>query len=173
MLVKPSSAFVEKPSLVASSSGSAKNALYARLLPSTRKRSHSRAGASSTCSSAPVSVFGTGQRYRQRVVARLEIHAFTEDFRGDAGRLLGARHARERAAERLLPERDDYAAQVPTGDGFVATRGGDVVAYLVAEVDGGHAAVGVAGCAASEPEAVRDLYAAAAGGWPPRHQAPG
>jgi hypothetical protein len=48
MLVKPSSALVEKPSLVASSSGRAKNARYARLLPSTRKSSDSRAGASSS-----------------------------------------------------------------------------------------------------------------------------
>ena len=58
MFVKPSSAFVGKPSVVASSSGSAKNARYARLLPSTRKSSESRAGASSRSSSRPVSVFG-------------------------------------------------------------------------------------------------------------------
>src|SRR5919108_3350001 len=58
MLVKPRSAFVGKPSVVASSSGRAKYARYARLLPSTRKRSDSRAGPSSSWSSAPVSVFG-------------------------------------------------------------------------------------------------------------------
>src|ERR1700740_1362193 len=58
MFVKPSSAFVGNPSVVASSSGSAKNARYARLLPSTRKSSESRAGPSSSCSSAPVRVFG-------------------------------------------------------------------------------------------------------------------
>src|SRR4051794_23443804 len=58
MFVNPSSAFVGKPSLVASSSGSAKYARYARLLPSTRKSSESRAGASSRSSSRPVSVFG-------------------------------------------------------------------------------------------------------------------
>src|SRR5438874_2895026 len=58
MLVKPSSALVENPSLVASSSGSAKKARYARLLPSTRKSSASRAGASSSCSSTPVRVLG-------------------------------------------------------------------------------------------------------------------
>src|SRR5215211_816207 len=62
MFVKPSSAFVEKPSLVASSSGSAKKARYARLLPSTRKSSESRAGPSSSWSSAPVSVFGIARR---------------------------------------------------------------------------------------------------------------
>src|SRR5919108_3928705 len=58
MFVKPRSAFVGIPSLVASSSGSAKYARYARLLPSTRKSSDSRAGASSSWSSAPVSVLG-------------------------------------------------------------------------------------------------------------------
>src|ERR1700751_4352325 len=58
MFVKPSKAPVGKPSVVASSSGSAKNARYARLLPSTRNSSDSRAGASLRSSSAPVSVFG-------------------------------------------------------------------------------------------------------------------
>src|SRR6476660_6161657 len=58
MFVKPSSALVGKPSVVASSSGSAKNARYARLFPSTRNSSDSRAGASFRSSSAPVSVFG-------------------------------------------------------------------------------------------------------------------
>src|SRR4051812_14506793 len=58
MFAKPRSAPVGKPSLVASSSGSAKKARYARLLPSTRKSSASRAGASLRSSSAPVSVFG-------------------------------------------------------------------------------------------------------------------
>jgi hypothetical protein len=58
MFVNPRSAFVGKPSVVASSSGSAKYARYARLLPSTRKRSYSRSGASSRSSSTPVRVFG-------------------------------------------------------------------------------------------------------------------
>src|SRR5207248_5182104 len=66
MFVKPRSAFVGWPSVVASSSGSAKNARYARLLPSTMNSSESRAGPSSSCSSAPVSVFGLMTRmYRQ------------------------------------------------------------------------------------------------------------
>src|SRR5919108_1076936 len=60
MFVKPSNAFVGKPSVVCSSSGRAKYARYARLLPSTRKSSQWRAGASSSSSSSPVSVFGTG-----------------------------------------------------------------------------------------------------------------
>ena len=57
--MNPSSAFVGWPSVVCSSSGSAKNARYARLLPSTRKSSASARGPSSRTSSSPVSVFGT------------------------------------------------------------------------------------------------------------------
>src|SRR6266496_226786 len=70
MFVKPRSAPVEKPSLVASSSGRAKNARYARLLPSTRKSSASRAGPSSSCSSWPVSVFGDTTSSLVRSVSR-------------------------------------------------------------------------------------------------------
>ena len=58
MFVKPSRAFVGCPSVVWSSSGSAKYARYARLLPSTRKSSEPFAGPSSSWSSSPVSVFG-------------------------------------------------------------------------------------------------------------------
>jgi GNAT superfamily N-acetyltransferase len=100
----------------------------------------------------------------------LEIHAFSEDFRGDAARLLAERHARERAAEPLLPEIDDYAAHVPDGEGVVATRSGEVVAYLIGAAVEDRAVVGPAGCAATEPEALRDLYARLAAGWPARHQ---
>src|SRR6185437_14186601 len=109
MFVKPRSAFVEKPSLVASSSGSAKKARYARLLPSTRKRSDSRAGASSSCSSAPVSVFGISASLRG--VSRPEIVPFEDEHLPAAAALLAARHARHREAEPLLPElRDPLAA---------------------------------------------------------------
>jgi GNAT superfamily N-acetyltransferase len=104
-------------------------------------------------------------------VAALELHSWSEDFRGEAARLLAERHARERAAEPLLPEIEDYAAHVPDGDGAVATRGGHVVAYLIASVGEKRAEVGLGGVAASEPEAVRDLYAHLARGWPSRHQA--
>ena len=79
MFVNPRSAFVGKPSVVASSSGNAKNARYARLLPSTRKSSASRTGASSSWSSAPVSVFGIPlQRYRPAPVRALEIYPLSE-----------------------------------------------------------------------------------------------
>src|SRR5437764_2543348 len=98
MFVNPSSAFVENPSLVASSSGSAKNARYARLLPSTRKSSDSRAGPSSSCNSAPVSVFGDISASLRRM-AGVEIQPFADEHVEDAARLLAARHARHRAAE--------------------------------------------------------------------------
>jgi GNAT superfamily N-acetyltransferase len=100
----------------------------------------------------------------------MEIHAFSDEFREDATRLLAERHARERAAEPLLPEIDDYAVHVPEGEGAVAMRGGEVVAYLIATVDGDRAAAGLGGCAASDPEALRDVYAHLAAGWPARHQ---
>lgn len=74
-------------------------------------------------------------------------------------------------AEPLLPEIDDHAAHVPEGEGAVATRGGEVVAYLIAAVGDARAEVGMAGVAASEPEAVRDVYAHLARSWPSRHQA--
>ena len=101
---------------------------------------------------------------------KLEIHPFSDEFRAEAAALLSARHERHRRTEPLLPEIDDFAAQLPAGDGAVATRGGAAVAYLVAEVDDERAATGLAGCAAAEPEALRDLYAHLSTAWPPRHQ---
>ena len=103
-------------------------------------------------------------------MATLEIHPFSDEFRGEAAALLRVRHERHRRAEPLLPEIDDFAAQLPSGNGAVATRGGNVVAYLVAEVDQERAAAGLAGCAASEPEALRDVYAQLSASWPPHHQ---
>lgn len=101
----------------------------------------------------------------------LEIRPYSEDYREEAARLLAARYTRERVAEPLLPEVDDFAAHIPAGEGAVATRGGEVVAYLIGSVRADRAEVGVAGVAATEPEAVRDLYAYLARTWPPRHQA--
>jgi GNAT superfamily N-acetyltransferase len=88
----------------------------------------------------------------------LEIHPLS-DLRDEAARLLSERFARQRAAEPLLPEIDDFAAHVPDGEGVVATRGGRAVAYLAGGLEGETAAVGFAGHAASEPEALRDLFA--------------
>lgn len=104
-------------------------------------------------------------------MARLELHPFSEDYREEAAGLLADRHGRHRAAEPLLPEIDDFAAQLPEGDGAVATRGGEVVAYVIATVGDERSEVGLAGCAASEAEAVRDVYAHLAPGWPKQHQA--
>ena len=80
MFVKPRSAFVGCPSVVCSSSGSAKNPRYARLFPSTRKSSESRAGPSSRTSSSPVSVFGTAQLYgRKSRNLRVEVPGRAKD----------------------------------------------------------------------------------------------
>src|SRR4051812_12181980 len=116
MFPNPSSAFVGIPSLVASSSGRAKNARYARLLPSTRNSSASRAGPSSSSSSAPVIVFGdmraslcrillSDETRRATVLAgmRLEIHPYGPEFLDDAARLLAKRHAAQRVGEPALP----------------------------------------------------------------------
>src|SRR5690242_17124797 len=125
------------------------------------KRSQSRAGASSSSSSAPVRVFGMGQRYRRGPVPSLEIHPLS-DLRGEAARLLAERFARQRAAEPLLPEVDDLEPHVPA-DGHVATRGGEAVAYLAGAVDGDMARWLFAGHAAREAEALRDLFEVQAG----------
>src|SRR5436190_9677410 len=176
MLVKPSSAFVEKPSLVASSSGSAKNARYARLFPSTRNRSDSRAGASSSWSSAPVSVFGDISASLRRV-SPLELLPFSDEHLEDAAGLLAARHARHREAEPLLPELEDPVAAVENdwradgASGVFASRAGKPAAYLIGApvtIWSGPTwtRVNVAGLALDgDPETMRDVYAAAAQRW--------
>jgi GNAT superfamily N-acetyltransferase len=103
-------------------------------------------------------------------MSKLEIHPFSDDFRPEAAGLLADRHARHRAAEPLLADVTDFAAQLPSGDGAVATRGGSVVAYVIADVDDQEAQIGLAGSAASEPEALRDVYAHLAGAWPTHHR---
>lgn len=95
---------------------------------------------------------------------RLEIHPLSE-LRGQAARLLADRFADQKAAEPLLPDVDDFHAHVPSCDGLAAVRGSEAVAYLAGELDGDVARVGFAGCAASEPEALRDLFAALAERW--------
>lgn len=93
----------------------------------------------------------------------LEIHPLSE-LRSEAAALLAERFARQRAAEPLLPDVDDFEAHVPE-DGLVATRGGEAVAYLAGAVDeeAKMARWLFAGHAAREPEALRDLFAQAAG----------
>lgn len=94
----------------------------------------------------------------------LEIHPLSE-LRDEAARLLAGRYARQCAAEPFLPRAEDVVAELPDGDGLVATRGGDAVAYLAGEVKEGIATVGFAGSAATEPEALRDLFAEQALRW--------
>jgi GNAT superfamily N-acetyltransferase len=94
-------------------------------------------------------------------MAGLEIHALSE-LRDEARALLADRYARQRAADQFLPETD---VTVTDEDGVVATRGGAAVAFLAGSVKGETGTVGFAGCAASEPEALRDLYAALATQW--------
>src|SRR6059036_106263 len=168
MFVNPSSAFVEKPSLVASSSGRAKNARYARLLPSTRKSSASRAGPSSSCSSAPVSVFGIRDNaIVRRRMPDVEIRPFSEEHLDAAAALLAERHERHLAAEPLLARDVDFRAQVAgqEGAGVVALRDGELRAYLFGRVTDEDAFVGFAGCAAAEPELLRDLYTVLSADW--------
>lgn len=89
----------------------------------------------------------------------LEIHPLSE-LRGEAASLLAERFGRQREAEPLLPEVDDFAAHLPE-DGHVATRGGEAVAYLGGAVDAETKIARwlFAGHAAREPEALRDLFA--------------
>src|SRR5437763_10817106 len=95
----------------------------------------------------------------------LEIHPLS-DLRDEAARLLAERYARQRAAEPLLPPIENFGAHVPDDeDGIVATRGGEAVAYLAGVANDGAATVGFAGQAASEPEALRDLFAVLAERW--------
>jgi GNAT superfamily N-acetyltransferase len=89
---------------------------------------------------------------------KLEIHPLSE-LRGEAAALLEERYARQRAAEPLLPEVADVAAQLPDEEGLVATRGGEAVAFLTGSVRDDIAYTSIAGVAAREPEAVRDLFA--------------
>ena len=92
-------------------------------------------------------------------MASLEIHPLS-DLRGEAAQLLAERFARQCGAEPLLPEIDDFAAQLPE-DGHVATRGGEAVAYLGGAIDEETRIARwlFAGHAAREPEALRDLFA--------------
>ena len=97
-------------------------------------------------------------------MSSLEIHPLS-DLRDEAAQLLAERFARQRAVEPLLPEIDDFAAHLPDAEGVVATRNGDAIAYLAGEVKGETATVGFGGHAASEPEALRDLFAVLAERW--------
>jgi predicted N-acetyltransferase YhbS len=108
---------------------------------------------------------------------RSEIHAFSDEHLDAAAELLAARHTRHREAEPLLPAEVDFRAQIESewrndgASGVVATRDGDVLAYLFARPvsivsDLTWMVVGIGGHAvADDPEIARDLYATAASRW--------
>jgi ribosomal protein S18 acetylase RimI-like enzyme len=113
-------------------------------------------------------------------VARLEVVPFSNAHLEDAARLLAARHARDREAEPLLPERFDDPAvaleeletawRTDGASGAAALRERQLVGYLLgapreAEFWGENVWVELAGHAVEEAELVRDLYAVAAAGW--------
>ena len=102
----------------------------------------------------------------------MDVVAFTEAHLDRAAKLLAERHARERAAEPLLPAVGDYLTQIQReldgekAAGAVALQGEAVLAYLVGRPDSdGVVRVGLAGCAADQPEALRDVYAFLAADW--------
>jgi GNAT superfamily N-acetyltransferase len=110
-------------------------------------------------------------------MARLEIVPFSDEHLDAAAALLATRHARHRAAESLLPEVPDPVTEIERewrsdgAAGVFASERGEALAYLIAApvtIPNGATwmRVGVAGLAVDgEPEAMRDLYAAAAQRW--------
>ena len=100
-----------------------------------------------------------------------EVVPFADEHLDDAAELLGARQARHREAEPLLPEDVDFRAEVEREwrqEGASGVFAGN--SYLIAAplhyATGSWMRVGVAGQAMGcERERMRDLYAAAAGRW--------
>ena len=93
-----------------------------------------------------------------------EIRPFSEEHLDAAAALLSERHERHLAAEPLIARDADFRAQLE-GDGLVALRDGELRAYLLAQTTDDDAFVSFGGCAAAEPELLRDLYAALAPQW--------
>jgi len=112
-------------------------------------------------------------------MTRLEVHPYAPEHLDDAARLLAGRHAAQRAVEPSLPAAYEQVAvareavaALATADasGAVATRGGAVVGFMLGtpradDTWGPNVWVEPAGHAVEEAEAVRDLYALAAGRW--------
>jgi GNAT superfamily N-acetyltransferase len=94
----------------------------------------------------------------------VEIRPFSDEHLDAAAGLLAERHARHLATEPLLGRDVDFRAQL-RGEGLVALRGGELRAYLLGQTTEDDAFVDFAGCAAAEPELLRDLYAALAPQW--------
>ncbi|MDX6399465.1 MAG: hypothetical protein QOF27_71, partial [Gaiellaceae bacterium] len=102
----------------------------------------------------------------------LQIHPLSEEHLDAAAELLAARHERHRRAEPLLPAVADFRAQIEDELGRDGAAGavavstsGRVEGYLVGRTTPDDCVVGFAGCAASDPELVRDLYAELSADW--------
>src|SRR4051812_17274283 len=106
----------------------------------------------------------------------LTIQPFSEEHLESAAGLLEQRHARHLEAEPLLRKEVDFTAEIEGllaregASGAVAIREGRPVGYLLAaprdeDVWGPNMWVEGAGHAVEEPEDLRDLYGAVAGGW--------
>jgi len=104
-------------------------------------------------------------------MSRLELVPFGDEHLEDAARLLAARHARHREAETLLPELTDPLAAVEQewraeGASGVFAPGAYLIAVPTTVAGITWMRVGIAGQAIEgDPEAIRDLYAAAAQHW--------
>jgi GNAT superfamily N-acetyltransferase len=94
----------------------------------------------------------------------VEIRPFSDEHLDAAAALLAERHARHLAAEPLLARDVDFRAQL-RGEGLVALRANELRAYLLGRTTEDDAFVDFAGCAAAEPELLRDLYARLAPQW--------
>jgi GNAT superfamily N-acetyltransferase len=94
----------------------------------------------------------------------VEIRPFSDVHLDAAAALLAERHGRHLLAEPLLARDVDFRMQLQ-GEGVVALRGGELRAYLLGRTTEDDAFVDFAGCAAAEPELLRDLYAALAPRW--------
>jgi GNAT superfamily N-acetyltransferase len=113
----------------------------------------------------------------RRLMPDLQIRPFSDEHLDEAARLLAARHERHRASEPLLPESEDFRAEIERewrsdgASGVVAIVGDETVGYVFGSPrpygdTGTWMVVGIAGHAVTgEAELVRDLYAAAAASW--------
>ncbi|MBV1856056.1 GNAT family N-acetyltransferase [Catellatospora tritici] len=113
-------------------------------------------------------------------MSHLEVRPFAADDIPAAAELLAQRHRRHRQAQPLLSPRYEQpsateevvraAAEAEHACGAVAFRGGAMVGYLLGSPKtsptwGDNMWVEAAGQAATEPEAMRELYAVAADRW--------
>ena len=79
-----------------------------------------------------------------------ETAALAPEHRAECAALLGLRYERQRAAEPLLPEIEDFEPHVPDA-GVVAIRGGKLVAFVAGEVKDGVGTVGFGATSTIEP----------------------